>query len=154
MQTDNSATSYGWICRVKDHGLVHKKLAGGNTAVYTDARDLWCERLSMLLEGYEPQDIYNTDEMGSFSNCFPDRTLTLKGQSCHGGKCKTKRILCENRDDSDKQVPTVVGKSVKPRCLNTLKTSCEVLCKYKSTDDYEYFHRDFNGTRCLHGCAK
>jgi hypothetical protein len=136
MQTGNSAASYGWICRVKDHhGLVHKKLAGGNTAVYTDARDLWCEGLSMLLEGYEPQDIYNTDEMGSFSNCFPDRTLTLKGQSCHGGKCKTKRILCENRDDSDKQVPTVVGKSVKPCCLNT-------------------FRRDFNGTRCLHGCAK
>jgi hypothetical protein len=51
MQVDNSAASNGWVCRFKDcHGLVYKKLAGESTAVDTDTRDLWLERLPVLLE--------------------------------------------------------------------------------------------------------
>jgi hypothetical protein len=46
--------------------------------------------------------------------------LTLKGRSCHRGKIAKERItvlLCVNSDGSDKQVPIVVGKSMKPCCL-------------------------------------
>jgi hypothetical protein len=51
MQDDNFAESNGWICRFKDrHGLVYKKVAGESTAVDTGMRDLWLERLPMLLE--------------------------------------------------------------------------------------------------------
>jgi hypothetical protein len=51
MQVDYFAASNGWICRFKDrHGVVYKKLAGESAAVNTDTRDIWLERLSMLLE--------------------------------------------------------------------------------------------------------
>jgi hypothetical protein len=125
MQVDNFAASNGWICRFKHcHGLLYKKLAGESAAVDTDTRDLWLERLPMLLERYELQDIYNADEMGLFYNYLLDRMLTLKGHSCHGEKSAKERItvlLCVNSDDSDKQVPIMVGKSMKPRCFKNIK---------------------------------
>jgi hypothetical protein len=77
----------------------------------------------MLLERYEPRDIYNADETGLFYNCLLDRMLTLKGCSCHGGKVP-KRItvlLCVNSDGSDKQVRIMVGKSMKPCCFKNIK---------------------------------
>jgi hypothetical protein len=50
MQVDNSAASNGQICRITDrHGLAYKKLAGESAAVDTDTRDLWLERLPILL---------------------------------------------------------------------------------------------------------
>jgi hypothetical protein len=72
------------------------------------------------LEGYEPRDVYNADEMGLFFNVLPDRTLAYKGETCHGGKHSKDRVtvlLCVNSDGSDKQVPIVIGKSSKPRCF-------------------------------------
>jgi hypothetical protein len=87
----------------------------------------------MLLERYEPRDIYNTDETGLFYNCLLDRTLALKGHSCHGGKSAKERItvlLCVKSDGSNKQVPIVVGKSMKPHYFkNIKKISCEILRK-------------------------
>jgi hypothetical protein len=67
------SASNGWISRFNQrHGLVFKKLARESAAVDTNATDLWFERLLKLLEGYEPRDIYNADEMGLFFNCLPD----------------------------------------------------------------------------------
>jgi hypothetical protein len=60
-------------------------LAGERAAVDI-ATDLWFERLPELLEGYRARDIYNADETGLFFNSLPDRTLVLKGETCHGGK--------------------------------------------------------------------
>jgi hypothetical protein len=70
MQVDNFAALNGWICRFKDHHcLVYKKVAGESAAVNTDTRDLWLQRLPMLLERYEPWDTYNADETGSAIVC-------------------------------------------------------------------------------------
>jgi hypothetical protein len=125
MQADNFAAANGWICRFKDrHGLGNKKLAEESAAVDTNTRDLWLVRLPMLLERYEPRDINNTDEMALFYNCLPDRTLTMKGHSCHKGESAKYRItvlLCVNSDRRDKQVPIVVGKSMKPHCFKNIK---------------------------------
>jgi hypothetical protein len=73
------------------------------------------------LEGYEPRDVYNTDETGLFFNVLPERTLAYKGKTCHGGKHSKDRLtvlLCVNSDGSDNQVPIVIGKSSTPRCFN------------------------------------
>jgi hypothetical protein len=70
------------------------------------------------------RDIYNTDETGLFYNVLPERTLALKGESCNGGKNSKDRLtvlLCVNSDGSDKQVPIVIGKSLKPQCLKNVK---------------------------------
>jgi hypothetical protein len=72
------------------------------------------------LEGYEPRDVYNAGETGLFFNVLPDRTLVYKGETCHGVKHSKDRLtvlLCVNSDGSDKQVPIVIGKSSKPRCV-------------------------------------
>jgi hypothetical protein len=65
------------------HGLVQKKVAGKSTTMDADTRDLFLEKLPLLLEGYEGQDICSINEVGPFYLCFPGRILTLKGQSCH-----------------------------------------------------------------------
>jgi hypothetical protein len=53
-QIDDFAASDGWIYRFKDHhGRIHKNLAGESTAINTDMRNLWLEKLPTLPEGYE-----------------------------------------------------------------------------------------------------
>jgi hypothetical protein len=61
-------------------------------AVDTNAIDLWFQRLLELLEGYKTWDIYNADEMGLFFNCLPNRTLALKGETCHEGKSAKEQL--------------------------------------------------------------
>jgi hypothetical protein len=124
LNIDNFSVSNGWVSRFKDqHGLVFKKLAGESAEVSIESTDAWLESLPSLLEGYEPRDIYNVDEM-LFFNVFPDRTLAYKGESCHGGKHSKDRLtvlLCVNSDGSDIQVPTVTGKSLEPKCFRNIK---------------------------------
>jgi hypothetical protein len=119
------SASNGWIAMFKNrHGLLYKKLAGESAAVNSESTEAWLERLPSLLEGYEQRDIYNADETGLFYNVLPNRTLALKGESCHGGKNSKDRLtdlLCVNSDESDKQVSIVIGKSPKPRCLKNVK---------------------------------
>lgn len=120
------AASNGWISRFKDrHGLVYKKLAGESGSVDLERTSLWINELPKHLEQYEPRDIYNADETGLFYKCLPNGTLTLKGESCHGGKGSKERIsvlFCVNSDGSDMREPLVIGKSLKPRCFKNTKT--------------------------------
>jgi hypothetical protein len=86
------------------------------------------------LEAYEPRDTYNAYETGLFFNVLPDRTLALKGESCHGGKSSKDRLnvfLCVNSEGSDKQVPIVIGKSPKPWCFKNIK---KLLAKYHANN--------------------
>jgi hypothetical protein len=80
--------------------------------VYIVTRDLFLEKLSLLLEGYEAHDIiHSINEMGLFYISFPYRMLTLKGQSSHRVKSVKERLavlLCMNSEDSDKQLVIVV----------------------------------------------
>lgn len=68
-------------------------------------------------------DIYNAD--GAFFKCLPDKTLTLKGDPCNGGKNSKERLtvlLCTNSSGKDKLKPLVIGKSKKPRCFKNVST--------------------------------
>lgn len=117
-----------------------------------DATDVWIEDLSLLLEVYEQSDIYNADETGLF-NLLPDRTLTLKGESCHVGKRSKDRLtvlLCTNSDGSLKQMPLVIVKSPKPRCFKNVK---KLPAKYHAnkkawmtTETFSTFLRSLNAT--------
>lgn len=123
---ENFTASNGWISRFKErHGLNFKKLCGQSAAVDDSVVQDWLSRLPTLIEGFDPRDIYNADETGLFYKCLPDRSLTLKGEACHGGKNSKERLtilLCSNSDGSDKRVPFVIGKSAKPRCFKNVKT--------------------------------
>jgi hypothetical protein len=99
-------------------------LVGESAAVDTNATDLWFERLPELLEGYKAWDSCNADETGLFFNYLPGRTLALKGETCHGGKSAKEQLmvlLCTNSNGSGKQMPIIIGKSVKPWYFKNVK---------------------------------
>jgi hypothetical protein len=98
----NFAASNELVCRFKDcHGLLLNKLTGESDAIDKDMRNVWLDKLLRLLEGYEPQDIYNADEMGLFYNFLLDRMLALTAM---GGKVQT-REYC----DTDRGSRAILG---------------------------------------------
>ena len=125
LNVDNFSASNGWVSRFKDwHGLVFKKLTGESVEVSVESTDPLLESLPSLQGGAfnEPRDVYNADKTGLFFNVLPDRTLAYKGESCHGRKHSKDRLtvlLCVNSDGSDKQVPIVIVKSLKPSASRT-----------------------------------
>jgi hypothetical protein len=50
-----------------------------------------------------------------------------------------------NNDGSDKQVPIVIGKSLKPRCIKNTKKILSNDIQIKNMDDHEHFHGVFKG---------
>jgi hypothetical protein len=49
--------------------------------------DQWVSSsLPILLQGYEPKNVFNADETGLFFKLLPDKTLEFTKESCHGGK--------------------------------------------------------------------
>jgi hypothetical protein len=79
--------------------------------VYIVTGDLFLEKLPLLLEGYETHDIHSINERDLFYISFPDRMLTLKGQSGHVVKSVKERLavlLCMNSEGSDRQLVIVV----------------------------------------------
>jgi hypothetical protein len=50
------------------------------------------EQLLKITEVYKPKNIYNTEGTGLFFSLPPNKTLILKGDSCHGGNNSHKRI--------------------------------------------------------------
>lgn len=113
--------SDGWLHKFKKrHGIGQQKMSGESAAVDDEICEEWKERLRELLEDYAPRNIFNADESGLFYKCLPDRTLTFKGETCHGGKHSKERItilFATNMDGSEKLKPLVIGKSKKPRCF-------------------------------------
>jgi hypothetical protein len=43
-------------------------------------------------------------------------------------------LLCTNSDGSDKLVPIVIGKSVKPLFQKCKEATCDLLCQFESMD--------------------
>jgi len=79
----------------------------------------WKSKISEIVTGYEPQNIFNADETGLFYRALPDKTFSYKGKSCSGGKIAKERLtvlLCVSMS-GEKLKPLVIGKSVKPRCF-------------------------------------
>jgi hypothetical protein len=77
-----------------------------------------------IIDGYQLKDTFNVDETGLLYNLQPSKTLTYKGDSCHGGTISKQRVTilvrC-NADDTDKLPPLVTGKYNKPHCFRSVK---------------------------------
>lgn len=90
------------------------------TVVNTDAIEMWFEKLSKLLQGYEDCDIYNAEKTGLFYKCLSERKLTFKRETCHYGKHSKEMLttlLCSYKYSSDKRVSLIIDKSTLPRCF-------------------------------------
>lgn len=125
--------SNGWIDRFrKRHGIAYRTVSGEAASVNVETVDDWKSTLSTIIEGYEPRNIYNADETGLFFWVQPSKSLSLKGEACHGGKCSKDRLtvlLCCNMDGSDKLKPWVIGKYRNPRCFKNTRL---LPCHYRS----------------------
>lgn len=121
------SASNGWIDRFKKrNNLCFKSICGESEGVDIATVQQWKENtLPNLLRDYIPRDVFNADETGLFFNLLPDKTLTVKGENCHGGKLSKQRLtvlLCTNADGSEKLTPLVIGKAKKPRCFKNVKS--------------------------------
>ena len=60
----------------------------------------WIQRISKVIDGYDPKDIFNCDETELFSKSMPDRSLTLNREERKGDKKSKERytsyfLLCK-----------------------------------------------------------
>lgn len=54
---------------------------GESASVELDCVQKWKEKLPSLINGYEPRNIFNADETGTFYWLQPNKTLTFKGET-------------------------------------------------------------------------
>ncbi|KAL4103570.1 hypothetical protein QTP88_018931 [Uroleucon formosanum] len=114
--------SSGWLEKFKlRNGIVEKIISGESAAVSeVDCEHYQTNILPSLLKEYDSKDIFNADEFGLFFKCTPDRTLTFKGDTCHGGKKSKERVTVmvgANMTGTEKLKLLVIGKSKQPRCF-------------------------------------
>lgn len=134
---EDFAASDGWLeSWKKRHGVVFKTVAGESASVNMDAVDNWLRDVwPSISAGYEPRDIYNTDETGLFYRLMPSKTYDFKGSECHGGKQSKERLtvlLCANADGTDKMKPLVIGKSARPRCFKNIRDYGTLPVRYEN----------------------
>ncbi|GBN65043.1 Sodium leak channel non-selective protein [Araneus ventricosus] len=111
---------------VPKHNLSFKKLCGEAADFDSSSLKEWKDAvLQDILERYESANVFNVDECGLFYRILPDRTLCFKGEKCVGGKKSKERLtvlLAANMDGSEKIIPLVIGKFLKPRCMKNCKS--------------------------------
>lgn len=114
--------SGGWLHRFKTrHGLSYKTVSGEGKSADQDQVSNWLSTLPAVIAQYQPRDVFNADEAGLFINLQPEKSLSIKGETCQGGKKSKERVtvlLCCNADGTEKLKPTVIGKYWKPRCFS------------------------------------
>ncbi|KAH7936715.1 hypothetical protein HPB49_003232 [Dermacentor silvarum] len=52
----------------------------------------WIAWLSSIINAYDPRIVYNVDELGLFFRVQPSKSLSMKGESCHGVKISKDQI--------------------------------------------------------------
>ncbi|GBO07087.1 hypothetical protein AVEN_244449-1 [Araneus ventricosus] len=83
---ENFSESHGWVEKFKNrHGLATRVLSGESASVNEGTVEQSKEDLATLVNGYEPKIIYNCDKTVLFYKLMPDKTLTFRGEPCHGG---------------------------------------------------------------------
>lgn len=115
--------SNGWLEAFRArHNIVWRDVCGEKNDVDLDVVAEWKSKISSLVEGYAPRDVYNGDETGLFFRLLPSKTLAISGETCCGGKMSKERLtvfVCGNMD-GDLEKPIVIGKAQKPRCFRNL----------------------------------
>lgn len=115
----------GWLRAFRSrHDVVFKGVAGEENSAPQDIAQGWREReMLKILSEYDPDDIFNADETALFFKLLPERTLTVKGEKCKGGKRSKERItvlFCCNMTGTMKLRPLVIGRSRKPHAFRNM----------------------------------
>ncbi|CAI6367554.1 unnamed protein product [Macrosiphum euphorbiae] len=123
MSVTEFKASNGWLESLKNrHNIVWHQICGESNSVDVKNVDEWKVKVKLIIEGYEPKNIYNGDETGLFFRALPSKTLSVKSEECKGGKLSKERLtvfLCANME-GEFEKPLVIGKAQKPRCFKNV----------------------------------
>lgn len=115
-----------WLDKFKSpHGVVHKGL---KCAAASDEDCVkWKKEVIVLLilNDYQPQDIFNVAETALFYKALPEKTLTFKDDKCHGGNHSKERVtvmVSANMAGTEKLKLLVIGQTKDPRCFSGIKS--------------------------------
>lgn len=92
---------------------------GESDSVDMNVFENWSQQLKTIIEGYEPQNVYNLDETALFYRLLPSKTFAFKDESRHGikkSKVRVTLVFIANANGSDKSC-AIIGKSVNPRAF-------------------------------------
>uniref|UniRef100_A0A8C4SFH0 HTH CENPB-type domain-containing protein n=1 Tax=Erpetoichthys calabaricus TaxID=27687 RepID=A0A8C4SFH0_ERPCA len=122
----NGKVFNGWLDKFKErHGIVFNRQCGESAQMPEEDCSHWIQKLPEIVQDYSPDDVFNADETGLFFKCTPDKTMTFKGEPCHGGKKSKERVtllLGANMSGLEKLPALIIGKSLKPRCFKNVKS--------------------------------
>ena len=125
MKINNFEASKGFFYKFKKRQkVVHENLFGESKSVNEETVNEWKQKLPELIKEYEPQDVFNADELGLFYRLQPSKTYTFKGQKCKGGKKSRERVtilLCSNMNGTEKFDLFAIGKSANPKSFKEIR---------------------------------
>jgi hypothetical protein len=115
-----------WIDGFKQDTVVYRPVSGEYRTVGSSAVVVWRnEQLLKVIEGYEPENMSSCDEAGLFFMLPPNKTLSVRGNPCSGGKSSKDRMtvmLACNISATDGLPPLAVGKSEKSHCFKNVRS--------------------------------
>lgn len=118
--------SNGWLEKFRArNNITYRSICGESGSVPEEGVIDWTANLEGLISKHNERDIFNCDETGLFYRALPDKTMTLKGETCAGGKISKERLtvlLCVNMI-GEFLPPLIIGKAKKPRCFRGVRTN-------------------------------
>lgn len=116
--------SNGWLEKfISRYNIRFKTLSGESASVDTEDVTMWKQNLYMLIDDYNPDDIFNCDETGLYYKVLHTKSLVTPTESLKGTKSSKERLtalLCANMSGSEKLISLIIGKSPNPRCFKNL----------------------------------
>ncbi|CAI6377575.1 unnamed protein product [Macrosiphum euphorbiae] len=107
MSVTEFKASNGWLESFKNqHNIVWHQICGESNSVDVKNVDEWKVKVKLIIEGYEPKNIYNGDETGLFFRALPSKTLSVKSEECKGVKpCTSIDVEQSSSEDETDNVP-------------------------------------------------
>lgn len=151
---DQFKASNGWLDSFKRRNSIGQQTVRGETSsVSQTTEESWTARVPTLVAGYAKRNIYSMSETGLFYRALPDKTFSLHGEDCKGGKHPSERLtvlLCVNME-GEFVPPLVVGKSSHSQCFGEISDENALpvkwVCNKKAWMTVEIFAdwlKDFN----------
>lgn len=119
--------SWGWQHRFcQRHGIRQLKTSGESLSSDHESAAKFIEYFTEMIaaEGYNRDQLFNSDETGLYFRMLPDKTLARHNEKTAAGrKIQKERVtlnVCANAAGTIKLPLHVIGKSAKPRCFKNI----------------------------------
>lgn len=113
--------SHGWLANFKQrYGISMHTIHGEAGSVNKENIKIERSKLNELTSRYNPEDVYNLDELVLFFKMEPNKTLSSIGVAATGRKQSKERIsiaLCSNSTGTHRVRPLLIHKFKNPRCF-------------------------------------